>query len=67
MEQEYKEIAALLSLGIDLLEEVSKDNMTVDELREQIKMLKEDKEKLIQNPEYRQMKYAAGYAIFNLF
>ena len=63
---EYQQMAALTCIGIDLLADIAETKgITRQELREQIKLLKEDKDTWINNPKERQKRYAAGSFIFN--
>ncbi len=62
---EFMQVAALVCLDLDLLAEVAEDDdLTVDELRKQIKYVAGKKDKIIADPVERQQRYGAGCAIF---
>ena len=62
-EQEYREMAAILSLGLDLLHEET-GGMTKDDIRSQIEQLVTDRDTYIRDPEKRHGVYAAGRSLF---
>ena len=64
---EYRQVAALLCLDIDtLLESCNRQEVTVESLKDSIKLLVELKDQLINDPEARQRRYAAAQSLFNL-
>ena len=64
--EEYKQVAGLVCLALDILEEVANDRtLTADELRAQIKLTVGDKNDIIANKEARQSQYSAVSVLFN--
>lgn len=63
--QEFKEVAALVCMDIDLLAEIATDNtLTADQLRDQIRLIHENKEAATSKPEQRRSRYVAAAMIF---
>lgn len=62
---EYQQVAALLSLDIDVLCEFLDSDITVEELKAQIILLKENRDSMIADPEVRKRRYNAAAMIFN--
>jgi len=65
--QEYREVAAVVCMDVDVLDEVARDTtLTVDELRDQIRLVHEQKQEATSKPEVRKSRYAAAAMIFGL-
>ena len=64
--QEYREVAALVCLEVDLLAEVVAPDMTADSLRWHIAQLFAEKERLIADQKYRRERFAMMSVLFNL-
>lgn len=58
--EDYREVAILLSQRIDLLAEVSEDTIALDELRDQIKLLQEDRDLILKDAAERHSRYSAA-------
>jgi hypothetical protein len=62
---EYKEVAAIVCLDVDLLLDIASDKaLTADELREQIQLVHEQKEQAIYQPSVRRSRYSAAAMLF---
>lgn len=62
---QYQKVAALLALEIDLLAEMSYD-LSHTELFESVIELKATMDKMIEDPEYVNQRYAAGQLVFGV-
>ena len=67
MSEEYQQIAALVCLDLDTLLEVSTDrDITLEELREQIKLTHSLKEEMIVDSDIREKRFNMAVMLFNL-
>jgi hypothetical protein len=65
--QEYREVAAIVCLDIDVLADIAEwKDMTLERLQAQVRHLKETKEKTISDPEGRRKRYASLSWLFSL-
>ncbi len=63
--EEYQEVAALVCMEIDILFDISQqEGITVEELKEGIIFLHNNKEEIIKDAEKRKMRYNAGCLLF---
>ena len=66
MADEYQQMAGLVCLKIDVLSDMADDpTITLEELREQIKLVARDVEELKTNPAERESQYACCSWIFS--
>jgi phage replication-related protein YjqB (UPF0714/DUF867 family) len=63
---EYREIAALLSLDLDLLGEAMEDITTLEDLQAQIRYTMEQRDAMLKDPKVRQSRYEASSFLFSL-
>ena len=64
---EYQQVAALISLDLDLLAIVSRrKNITVDELRKHIQFTIEKRDDLVNNAELREQRYRMAEMLLKL-
>jgi len=64
---EYQQVAALVCEDIEILVDIaSNPNKTAEQLRAQIKLLKEQKDKLIADREHREMRYNAACVLYSI-
>lgn len=65
---EYQQVAGVLCLDIDVLRDIvtNNENMTKEEVIEQIQLLVDNKNELINNKEVRESRWAAAHLLFNL-
>jgi len=67
MENEYQQAAAIMSLDIDVIAQIAQSHKNDTEmLYQQIMLLKERKDKVINDPELREMRYGAACAVFSV-
>lgn len=67
MAEEYQQVAALVCLDIDLLAKIAEnEDLDAEFLRGSIRLLKEKKDALINDPEVREMRFGSTQLLFNL-
>lgn len=65
--KEYKEVAALVCMDLDLLQmTVKRKDMTIEDIRAQIDLVVEMKNQLISDAEHRESRYNASAFLFSL-
>lgn len=64
---EYQQVAALVCMDLDMLKILSeRSDMTLEELKEHISIIVENKEQLINDSKIRQSRYQAASLVFGL-
>ena len=61
---EYKQVAALLCLDIDMLYEIMESRASCGEIAWHIRDLKDKKDKMLSDKREREMRYSAAEAVF---
>lgn len=65
--QEYREVAGLVCLSLDLLSDMAEDDMfNLDRLRREILLARKDKEEIIHDPKMRKTKWEACNFLFSI-
>src|SRR5262245_3071339 len=64
--QEYREVAALVCIDLDILAETVERYKTLEEYKRMIRYIHKRKERAISDPQWRRERFSSGCLIFGL-